>query len=269
PATASSLTNDAFNALGPTGPNTLATDIGVPDIGAPPGSLAHSLGLGPNDVGINTNAPATAPTAGPGLLGGASTPDATPVSTISVTGAPPSISAPTVGTPVDTFSAPPASTTFIGGEPPSAPPSAPTETPSIGPSTAPTTAPTEGPTTPGISPGDLGPGPTGPTDPGTIASLGGGGVPGDVLSPHSVLSPGGSLGSILGPGAGVAGQQGGILESTGQVIPELLSGQAMSSEQIVAFTNAQTALLTSWSQVISPDDARWPQVVALVNQQAL
>src|SRR6202030_2254108 len=174
PATASSLTNDAFNALGPTGPGTLATDIGVPDIGAPPGSLAHSLGLGPNDVGINTGAPATAPTAAPGLLGGAATPDAAPVSTISVTGAPPSISAPTVGTPVDQVSAPPASTTFIGGEPPSSPPSTPTETPSIGPTTAPTTAPTEGPTTPGLSPGDLGPGPagpTGPTDPGTIASL--------------------------------------------------------------------------------------------------
>ena len=94
-------------------------------------------------------------------------------------------------------------------------------------------------------------------------------MPGDVLSPHSVLSPGGSLGSILAPGGGVAGQQGGIELAGGGIVPELMSGQAMAADQIVAFTNAQTALVTSWSQVISPDDARWPQVVALVNQQAL
>jgi len=43
----------------------------------------------------------------------------------------------------------------------------------------------------------------------------------------------------------------------------------MSPDQIVAFTQAQTNLLGQWSQVISPDDARWPKVVQMVNQQAL
>jgi len=37
----------------------------------------------------------------------------------------------------------------------------------------------------------------------------------------------------------------------------------------VAFTQLQSGLLAQWASVIPQDDPRWPQVVALVNQQAM
>jgi hypothetical protein len=99
--------------------------------------------------------------------------------------------------------------------------------------------------------------------------VGGSGGGGDILSPHGILGAGGPLAGVLGAGAGIAGQPGGIELASGVTVPELMSGQAMSPDQIVAFTNAQTSLLAQWSQVIPETDPRWPQVVALVNQQAL
>jgi len=114
-----------------------------------------------------------------------------------------------------------------------------------------------------------------PPDPGSVAGvLSGGG---------DVLRAGGNLAGVLGPGPppAVFAPSGGVAEVTGDVVapgtPELDPTQislapgtaTMTPDQIVAFTQAQSNLLNQWSTVISPDDVRWPQVVQMVNQQAL
>jgi hypothetical protein len=108
-----------------------------------------------------------------------------------------------------------------------------------------------------------------------------------------VLAAGGTFGNILGPGGGV-GVHGGVQEVSGEVVPDgggvagqaggagnlggqtaagginlFGQGQAMTPDQTVAFTQLQSNLLEQWAQVIDPTDPRWPQVLALVNQQAM
>jgi len=287
---------------------------GVP--GTPEGSALSSGQIG--GLFGDPSAP-TGPGQGPGFFAGGSTPDATSVSTVSVT---PSA--------IETVSAPPASQTFTGnlgaqgelsgvpgvpegspltsgqigslfGDQVGAPPTGQPSNPDTGFQTGPglgigtPTGPSSivgGPSTDSLQTGlaqigsgaNFGPGGvlsdtpgigTAPSDPGSPASVFSGG--GDVLA-H-----GGGLGGILSPGAAPAifAPSGGVAEVTGDVVapgtPELDPTQlslapgtaTMSPDQIVAFTQAQTNLLGQWSQVISPDDARWPKVVQMVNQQAL
>jgi hypothetical protein len=206
----------------------------------------------------------------PGLLGGA-TPDAAPVSTVSVTGAPAPIGAPTVSDPP--------SINEIGGAFPGTGKGGGDPAVATGPPTdlGPGTPSAPGPTSPGVSPSDIGTG--SPASPGTVADSGGGpigtvgGVSGGDVLGRGVLGGGGPLGGILGPGAG--GQIGGVTLDTGQVVPDgsggvtLAGGQTLTSDQVVAFTQMQAGLLDQWAAVIPPTDPRWPQVVALVNQQAM
>jgi len=247
-----------ISSLGPSieGPGPPASiTAGFPDAPAPVTDFNVAVAGLPTDLGILDigHSPPQSP-ATPVMAGGF-TPDASPVTTTSVTGAPAPIGAPQVSDPTD-----------VG--PPAVATGPPTD---LGPGTP--SAP--GPTAPGVPPSDIGPG--SPASPGTVADIGGGpigtggGVSGGDVLGRGVLGGGGPLGGILGPGAGggIAGQEGGVELSSGQIVPELLSGQAMSPEQIVAFSQAQTALLESWSSVIDPSDPRWPQVVEMVNQQAL
>jgi hypothetical protein len=244
PATPASIVNDAFNA-----PDlAFTTALGGPGI----------LGAGDLD----------ALSAGPFGLG------PTAVATTSVTGAPPSVSAPQVSDApgVAPFGSQGPEAIAVsgtgkgGGEVATG---APTDLSPSTPAGPTSPGPTEGPSTPGVNTADIATG-TAPTDPGSIAGLvGGSGGGGDVLSPHGILGAGGPLAGVLGAGAGIAGQPGGIELASGVTVPDLMSGQAMSAEQIVAFTNAQTSLLSAWSAVIPESDPRWPAVVQLVNQQAL
>src|SRR5229473_1110537 len=131
---------------------------------------------------------------------------------------------------------------------------------------------------------------------GDILSLGGGagGLPGDVaggtgiggtnltaeqaLAEASGAVGGGNnffndLASRLGltgaggtGGLGVGGAFGGL---AGGGFADWLGGQGLTPDQIAAMTQAQDSLLAQWAQIIPPSDPRWPQVLALVQQQTM
>jgi len=268
PGTAQTVGVDDTTGL--EGATFAGTDLGNPDATPVTDFNTFTAGL-PTEIGL-FDVPGATP-ATPGLLAGGQTPDATPVSTISVTGAPAPIGAPTVSDPP--------SINEIGGAFPGTGKGGGDPAVATGPPTdlGPGTPSAPGPTAPGVSPSDIGPG--SPASPGTVADIGGGpiwpggrvsGSGGDVLG-RGILGGGGPLGGILGPGAG--GQVGGVTLDTGRVVPDgaggvsLAGGQALNSDQVVAFTQLQSGLLAQWASVIPQDDPRWPQVVALVNQQAM